>query len=237
MGSMQTHALSVDHPATVHPPPPRPRSAAPSPLAAASAAALLRALRAYHGYTAAHSEAVVELALGAARALRVPLDQLQTVAHTALLHDVGKVGLPTELLEKPGPLSELELAQVRRHTEVGARLVGSMPGLRHLAHLVRATHERWDGLGYPDGLRGEQIPLASRIVFACDAFDAMTSERSYSPALPPARALEEMAAYAGTQFCPASVGALISTVTGTVRGGRPRSQSPDPVGGRRSSRC
>jgi len=184
-----------------------------APLAAASVAALLRTLERRDRGLAAHCEAVVDLALQVAAALAVPRLQLREVEHTALLHDIGKVGLPESILDKPGPLSDREWATVRRHTKIGARLVAAMPGLGHLAPLVRASHERWDGSGYPDGLRGEEIPLVSRIVFVCDAFDAMTTTRSYRRALPRTAALRELRDHASTQFCPTCVEVL----TGVVR--------------------
>jgi two-component system cell cycle response regulator len=188
-----------------------------APLAGASAGALLRALRRKHASAASHSEAVVELSRTVAGELELGPGPLRDVELTALLHDVGKIAIAEELLEKPGPLDDAELAVVHRHTIHGERLVRSMPGLWHIAPLVRATHERWDGFGYPDGLSKEEIPLASRIVFACDAFDAMTSDRSYRRALPHSVALAELAAGAGHQFCPISAEALIAVADGPFR--------------------
>lgn len=183
-----------------------------------NAAALMRALRAHDSYTASHSNTVVDLALRVARALRVPADQLPDIARTALLHDVGKIAIPDFVLTKPGPLSEAEWQAMKLHTEIGERLVDSVPSLKNLAAWIRAAHERWDGLGYPDGLRGEEIPLASRIVFVCDAYDAMTSDRSYRRALPKWAAVRELADNAGTQFCPTSVEALLTAVAPFLRG-------------------
>lgn len=100
-------------------------------------------------------------------------------AHVALLHDIGKLALPDSILSKPRPLSHEETALMRCHPENGERIVGAIPELAHLAPDLRAEHERWDGAGYPDGLSGEEIPIASRIVFVCDAWDAMTSDRPY----------------------------------------------------------
>jgi HD-GYP domain-containing protein (c-di-GMP phosphodiesterase class II) len=194
-----------------------------APLAAASAAALLDALRLRQPSTATHSQKVVALAGMVAGELSLAPGQIRDVELTALLHDVGKLALAEEVLEKPGPLTDFELATARRHSEHGERLVRAMPGLWQIAPLVRASHERWDGLGYPDGLRDEEIPLASRIVFACDAYDAMTSDRSYRPALPQSVALEELEKCAGAQFCPTSAGALIGVVKGPFRRLRNRS--------------
>jgi len=237
MGRMQRGATREDYAATVYRLPRRAAVETTAPLASASVAALLRSLRDHHGYSASHSETVVELARRVATTLDLLPRQRRDVEHTALLHDVGKVGIPAAVLEKPGSLSEPELRELRLHPEIGARLVCTMPGLWHLAPLVRASHERWDGCGYPDGLRGERIPLVSRIVFACDAYDAMTSERSYGEAVPPDVAMREIAANAGTQFCPASARALIAALGGRVSGGRPRWQWPDRGDGRRVSRC
>jgi HD-GYP domain-containing protein (c-di-GMP phosphodiesterase class II) len=239
MGRMQSHS-GVGSPGTIHALPPRPVVAATAPLVAASVAALLRTLRSHDGHTASHSESVVELAREVAASLNLSASLCHDVEHAALLHDVGKVGIPPALLEKPGVLNDLELAKLRQHTEIGARLVRAMPGLAHLAPLVRASHERWDGRGYPDRLVGAEIPLASRIVFVCDAYDAMTSERSYSTALRPRLALREVAANAGTQFCPLSARALIATVRRDLnpRGyAPPRWRWPGREGGRRASRC
>jgi two-component system, cell cycle response regulator len=210
--------------ATVYSLPPTSVAGSSAPLATASAAALLDALREQDSTTARHSESVVELALRVAGELDLAPVELREVELTALLHDVGKLALSAGLLEKPGPLDEFELATIRRHTEHGERLVRAMPGLWQVAPLVRASHERWDGHGYPDGLAGEEIPVASRIVFVCDAYDAMTSHRSYRRALPQSVALQEIAACAGSQFCPLAAGALIAVVTGPFRRLRRRSR-------------
>jgi len=118
---------------------------------------------------------------------------------------------------------------MRRHPLVGARIVASMPGLAHLVPVIRAAHERWDGCGYPDGLWGEAIPLASRIVFACDAFHAMTSNRPYRRALPSGIAAAELRKGAGAQFCPRTVDALLATL------GRPKRRFAPALTGDRSS--
>ena len=184
-------------------------TSSPETIAEAEVDALLAALAARDGYTEEHSRAVVELATAAARELGVRGAELEHVERAALLHDIGKIGISDAVLRKPGPLDDAEWLEMRRHPAVGARLVGSMPRLSHLAPAIRAEHERWDGCGYPDGLWGEAIPLASRIVFACDAFDAMTSHRSYRRALPGELAEAELARGAGSQFCPRTVDALL----------------------------
>jgi HD-GYP domain-containing protein (c-di-GMP phosphodiesterase class II) len=121
---------------------------------------------------------------------------------------VGKVAVPDAILSKPGPLDEEEWAFIRRHTLIGERIVSAAPALGRVATLVRASHERWDGAGYPDGLAGDDIPLGARIVAVADAFDAMTSQRPYSQPRPPEVALEELHRCAGSQFDPAVVEAF-----------------------------
>ena len=166
----------------------------------------------HHAWTAAHSATVVGLAIRVARSLAVPAGVQSEVELAALLHDIGKVGLPTALLEKTERLNTREWQMVRRHSEFGERLVGAMPGLGFLGPAIRSAHERWDGLGYPDGLSGEQIPMASRIVFVCDSFDAMTTDRPYSKAMPQGGAMREIRRNAGTQFWPDAVEALTWTL-------------------------
>ena len=116
----------------------------------------------------------------------VELDELQ---QAAMLHDIGKIAIPDEILHKPGPLDDGEWEFVKRHTLVGERILGASPALQRVGRIVRASHERWDGAGYPDALAGNEIPLAARIVFACDAFAAMTADRTYREALSEADAL------------------------------------------------
>jgi response regulator RpfG family c-di-GMP phosphodiesterase len=179
---------------------------------AAGAGALLAALEARDGYTGEHSRAVVELSVAVARRLGLPEEEVADVEQAALLHDVGKLGVPDALLNKPGPLDPEEQALMRRHPVIGERIVSSLEGLAHLAPAIRAEHERWDGLGYPDGLAGEEIPPTSRIVFACGAFHAMISDRPYRRAMGFRRAVEELRAGAGTQFCPRTTEALLGVL-------------------------
>jgi len=179
---------------------------------AAGAGALLVALEARDGYTGEHSRAVVELSAAVARRLGLTEQEVSDVEQAALLHDVGKLGVPDAILNKPGPLDPDELILMRQHPVIGERLVSSVEGLAHLAAVVRSEHERWDGLGYPDGLAGEEIPLSSRIVFVCDAFHAMVSDRPYRKAIGFHRALEELRAGAGTQFCPGTTKALLGVL-------------------------
>ncbi len=124
------------------------------------------------------------------------------LAAVALLHDVGKIGIPDELLHKAGPLSDEEWKVMREHPVIGERILANVPGLEAVALAVRHEHERWDGDGYPDGLVGAEIPLASRIVLACDAWNALQSDRPYRAALPREDALAELRRCSGTQFDP-----------------------------------
>ncbi|MDQ3608753.1 MAG: HD domain-containing protein [Actinomycetota bacterium] len=132
---------------------------------------------------------------------------------SALLHDVGKVAVPREVLDKPGPLDEREWALMHRHSIEGQRMVeGSDASLATIGHVVRSCHERWDGGGYPDGLAGVAIPLAARIVAVADAYSAMTSDRPYRRALPEGRARRELRANAGSQFDSAVVDAALAVL-------------------------
>jgi diguanylate cyclase (GGDEF)-like protein len=173
---------------------------------------LLAALQAREPGLFAHLEDVAALALEIGRRQGLPGVELEELHRAAQLHDLGKIAIPDQILHKPGPLDEAEWRFVRQHTLVGERILGASPALRPIGLIVRATHERWDGSGYPDGLRGEEIPLAARIIFACDAFAAMTGERAYRETKTQEEALEELRACAGTQFDPVVVEALTECV-------------------------
>jgi HD-GYP domain-containing protein (c-di-GMP phosphodiesterase class II) len=133
--------------------------------------------------------------------------------HVAELHDVGKVAIPDAILLKHGPLDDEEWAFVHQHPVIGERIVGAAPSLAVIARSVRSTHERWDGLGYPDGICGEEIPLAARIVAVCDAVSAMVSDRPYRDAIDLPEALAELARCAGTQFDPEIVATARAALT------------------------
>ena len=173
-----------------------------------SSQVLMRALSECHPELDAHLLGVAQLAEALALELALPPAEVVRVRLAAALHDVGKMAIPEAILEKHGPLTEREQQFVDRHTLIGARILQAAPDLAQLADAVRSSHERLDGKGYPDGLAGSEIPLASRIIFVCDAFDAMTSERSYAPAMTAEAALAELRRGAGTQFDPAAVDAL-----------------------------
>ncbi len=147
-------------------------------------------------------------------------DDADEVAHAAQLHDIGKVGVPDTILTKPGPLEEDELDFIHRHTLIGERIVRRAPALEGVARLVRSSHERWDGDGYPDGLAGPSIPLGARIVAVCDAFQAMVSDRPYRDVVPADAALREIERCAGAQFDPAVVERSPDAVRRSGRGAR-----------------
>jgi putative nucleotidyltransferase with HDIG domain len=178
----------------------------------AGLSALLAALDARDHYTGEHSEAVLELAGAVARRLGLGEEAAAEVEQVALLHDIGKIGIPDAVLQKRGPLDDLEWELMRQHSALGARIVASIGSLAHLAPAIRAEHERWDGAGYPDGLAGDDIPFAARIILATDAWHAMTSDRPYRAALPLDRAVAELERCAGSQFDPAVVAALLALV-------------------------
>lgn len=180
-------------------------------VAAARRAAVSLAAAAIHacdGPTGAHSDDVVHLCDAIADELGIHGHERTELLAAAQLHDIGKIGLPPEVLLKPGPLEEGEWALIRQHTVAGAEMVEAVPELRDIAPLVRHSHERWDGGGYPDGLAGEEIPLASRIGFCADAFHAIRSDRPYRPGRPAAVALDEVRRNAGSQFDPQVADAL-----------------------------
>ena len=161
-------------------------------------------------YTGAHSRDVVELVLGVADRMGLDPTRRQRAEFAALLHDVGKVKIPPEIINKPGPLDKTERALMNTHTIVGQTMLERIGGLLgDVGVIVRSCHERWDGAGYPDGLAGESIPLEARIVCACDAWSAMTTDRPYGNALRVDLAIAELRACAGTHFDPRVVDALL----------------------------
>jgi putative nucleotidyltransferase with HDIG domain len=170
-------------------------------------------------YTGSHSRGVVELALEVSDRLGLGARARRNVEFGALLHDVGKIAVPKEIINKEGPLDDEEWAIMHQHTIEGERMLRRVGGvLAEVGRVVRASHEDFDGSGYPDGLIGEQIPIEARIVSCCDAFSAMTTTRSYRKAMPTEQAIEELMACAGSQFDPRVVAALISVLEGDERG-------------------
>lgn len=179
---------------------------------AQSTEVLLTALREVEPGLHEHLCGVANLALAVADHLGLSAEERDEIFRAAELHDVGKMAIPDAILSKPGPLDPSEWEFMRKHTLIGERIIASAPALVPIARVVRSSHERWDGAGYPDKLAGEATPLGSRIVFCCDAFDAMTSERPYSVAMRPTRALEEIERGAGSQFDPTVAKALREVV-------------------------
>jgi HD-GYP domain-containing protein (c-di-GMP phosphodiesterase class II) len=170
-------------------------------------------LTADHEYTGSHSRSVIELARGVG--LRLELDEvrLRDLEFAALLHDIGKVNVPNEIINKPGPLTDEEWAVMRRHTIEGERMLKQVGGvLGEAGSIVRSHHEHFNGKGYPDGLIGEEIPVEARIISCCDAFNAMTTDRAYRKALPLEVAIDELTGNAGTQFDPDVVEAVLGIV-------------------------
>jgi len=163
---------------------------------------LSRAIEARDPYTRGHSARVTAIAEAIARRLGWDRERLELLQVGGPLHDVGKLGVSEEVLAKPGRLDEQELAQIREHPKLGARILIRVAGLRGAIPYVLYHHERWDGRGYPTGRAGEEIPLEARVLAVADAFDAMTSDRPYRPALHRDEAIAEVARCAGTQFDP-----------------------------------
>jgi HD-GYP domain-containing protein (c-di-GMP phosphodiesterase class II) len=164
-------------------------------------------------YTGIHSRDVVELTLRVADQLELSTRERRDAEFVALLHDVGKVRVPNSIINKPGPLTAEERTVMERHTIEGERLLHRVGGLLgEIGRVIRSCHEHWDGNGYPDGLAGDEIPLLARIVACCDAFNAMTSDRSYRKALRQHEAVAELRRGRGTQFDPRVVDALIETL-------------------------
>jgi HD-GYP domain-containing protein (c-di-GMP phosphodiesterase class II) len=161
-------------------------------------------------YTGSHSRDVVELVMAAGPRMRLDDDQLRRLEMAALLHDVGKIAVPKEIINKRGPLTSDERAVIETHTVVGQRMLENVGGvLSEVGSIVRSCHERYDGLGYPDGLAGEEIPIEARIISCCDAFNAMTTDRPYRASLSLEEAIGELRAHRGSQFDPDVVDCLV----------------------------
>ena len=182
-------------------------------------AALAQALEERDQYTGEHSESVVDLTERVAQAIGLDEEETKNVRTAALLHDIGKVGIPDEILHKNGPLDAREWEIMRQHPVIGERIMRAIPGMGHIARVVRHEHERWDGGGYPDGLAGDAIPLAARIILACDAYHAMVSDRPYRKAMSHHEAMKELTANAGSQFDPEVIQALVGYLVGRRQSG------------------
>ncbi len=173
---------------------------------------LANALETKDEYTGDHAQALVWMAEEVGRRLDLGDVALRDVGVAAALHDVGKIGIPAGILDKPGPLTDEEWTVMRRHPEYGARIMEPVPALAGARSIVLACHEHWDGSGYPQGLAGDDIPLGARIILACDAFHAMTSDRVYRDAMPVEAAIEELRQCAGRHFEPRVVDVLVDVI-------------------------
>jgi diguanylate cyclase (GGDEF)-like protein len=182
-------------------------------------AALASALAERDRYTGDHSESVVDLAAKVGESLALDPVQIGRLRTVALLHDIGKVGVPDEILHKPGPLDDREWEIMRQHPVIGERIIRAIPGMGAVARAVRHEHERWDGHGYPDGIAGAKIPIEARIILACDAYHAMTSSRPYRGAMSHPEAMAELTANAGAQFDPQVIEALVGYLYGRRQSG------------------
>jgi HD-GYP domain-containing protein (c-di-GMP phosphodiesterase class II) len=171
---------------------------------------LAAAIDAKDPYTRGHSTRVMEYAVGTGSALSLDGVQMETLEYAGILHDVGKIAIDSTILTKPGRLTDDEWHKVREHPRVGANIMQEVPFLRDAAELVLCHHERYDGSGYPQGLKAEDIPLGARVLAVADTFDSMTTDRSYHQACSVEEALGELVNCSGTQFCPVAVEAFIS---------------------------
>jgi len=179
--------------------------------------ALANAIEAKDSYTRGHSERLAKLAGACAERMGLSRDEAAAVRLGAILHDVGKIGIPDRILRQAMALTEDEMAWMRRHPQIGADIIGPVEGLHHVAPLIRHHHEKFDGTGYPKGLKGEDIPLGSRIIAVADAFEAMVADRIYRPSLGLNKALEEIKGGRGTHFDPQVVDTFLDLIaTDTV---------------------
>ena len=188
-------------------------------------AALAEALTERDRYTGEHSESVVDLVEAVARGLALSTTEVEHVKAAALLHDIGKVAIPDEVLNKPGPLDDEQWKVMREHPVIGERILRAIPGMGPIARIVRHEHERFDGGGYPDGIAGEEIPIGARIILACDAYHAMVSDRPYRKAMAHAEAIREIGDHAGSQFDPRVTEMLIGVLYGRRQSGGGRTDA------------
>jgi diguanylate cyclase (GGDEF)-like protein/putative nucleotidyltransferase with HDIG domain len=191
------------------------------PANASVVAVLTSALEERDRYTGDHSMSLAELTARVAESLGLDAAQVEAIRTAAVLHDIGKIGIPDAILHKPGPLEEDEWAVMREHPAIGERIIRAIPGMGMIARIVRHEHERWDGAGYPDGLAGEEVPIGSRVILACDAYHAMVSDRPYRQAMAHSEAMAELHQNAGTQFDPQVVEALVGYLYGRRQAGLP----------------
>ena len=175
-----------------------------------TANALAAAIDAKDPYTRGHSQRVMEYTLLAASSLNFSPEELRSLEFASLLHDVGKIGIDTGILRKQGSLTNLEWLHMRMHTSIGANIIGVSPYMQKAREIVLRHHEKYDGSGYPDGLKGDKIPIGSRLIAVADAFDTMTTNRSYHSSMSIDEALNELTSLSGTQFCPVAAKAFVA---------------------------
>jgi putative nucleotidyltransferase with HDIG domain len=183
----------------------------------ATVGALAAALEAKDAYTGSHAQTIAEFAVAVGEELGLSGRELRAVRMGALLHDVGKIAIPDAILNKPGPLTDDEFTVMKSHTTIGADIIAGIPGMEEVVSLVRSSHERWDGRGYPDGLSGTDVPRGAYVIAVCDAFHAMIEDRVYRTAMSVEGAVAELNRCKGSQFMPAAVEALVSVIE---RGGQ-----------------
>jgi HD-GYP domain-containing protein (c-di-GMP phosphodiesterase class II) len=172
-------------------------------------AALANALEAKDDYTASHARWITDMSMLVGHELGFDREAMKRLELGALFHDIGKIGIPSEILQKPGPLTDAEFEIVKEHPELGEKILAPIERLEDVRPIVRSCHERWDGLGYPDGKSGTDIPIESRVVLVCDAFHAMVTDRPYRGALPHEEAVRRLKEASGTQFDPTAVAAFV----------------------------
>jgi len=182
--------------------------------------ALVSTVEARDSYTYGHSRKVNNYAVALAEAIGLSPDDVSKVSSAALLHDIGKIGIPDKVLNKKGKLSREDWEAIKSHPRLGANIVGNVPNLVPCVSIILYHHERWDGSGYPEGLKGEQIPIEARILAIADSFEAMTSARTYRPALSLEEVLRELRQGAGGQFDPK----LVEVFIGIIEAGLPEKQ-------------
>jgi HD-GYP domain-containing protein (c-di-GMP phosphodiesterase class II) len=173
-------------------------------------ASLANALEANDAYTSSHARWITDMSLLVGNELRLDRDALKRLELAALFHDIGKIGIPSEILQKAGPLTPEEFEIVKQHPELGEKILAPIDRLADVRPIVRACHERWDGQGYPDGTAGTDIPVEARIVLVCDAFHAIVTDRPYRAQLPAAEAMRRLRESSGSQFDPAVVDAFVA---------------------------
>jgi putative nucleotidyltransferase with HDIG domain len=179
----------------------------------ATLGALVNAIEARDSYTQQHSERVTQFAIAIAQALGHSRENLRKIESAGLLHDIGKIGIDDSILKKPGKLTKEEFERIKAHPLIGVNIVLSLGLESDELSIIRNHHERWDGRGYPDGLRQQEIPLLARILAVADAFDAMNSSRAYRQALPFPVCLRELRENSGSQFDPQVVEAALSILS------------------------